>query len=99
MRNSNVPPSLGLLFSTAATLVSPAHETITRMPLYCSVPPLSARSPVKAVIRRLLETIDVWRRRMMERRRLALLDDRMLKDIGIDRHDVREELEKPFWKA
>lgn len=37
-------------------------------------------------------------RRRRERQALALLSDHMLRDIGVDRVDVRRETEKPFWK-
>jgi uncharacterized protein YjiS (DUF1127 family) len=38
-----------------------------------------------------------WQERARQRRRLAELDDRMLKDIGLTRADVSREVEKPFW--
>lgn len=31
------------------------------------------------------------------RRALAVLDDRMLRDIGLSRVDAKREAEKPFW--
>jgi uncharacterized protein YjiS (DUF1127 family) len=39
-----------------------------------------------------------WRRRSRDRAALAMLDDRMLRDIGISRVDVWQEVDKPFWK-
>jgi uncharacterized protein YjiS (DUF1127 family) len=38
-----------------------------------------------------------WRRWTVSRRELARLDDRMLRDIGINRADVFQELNKSFW--
>lgn len=38
--------------------------------------------------------IDVSR----QRKQLAGLDEHMLKDIGIDKAYVRQEISKPFWK-
>ena len=35
--------------------------------------------------------------RVRERRALAALDDRMLRDIGISRADAERETSKPFW--
>ncbi|QQS15018.1 MAG: DUF1127 domain-containing protein [Rhodospirillales bacterium] len=32
------------------------------------------------------------------RRALLTLDDRMLRDIGVDRATARDEGEKPFWR-
>jgi uncharacterized protein YjiS (DUF1127 family) len=39
----------------------------------------------------------VWQLRARERRRLASLDDRMLRDIGLSATDVEKEWRKPFW--
>ncbi len=39
-----------------------------------------------------------WRARVRSRRRLAQLDDRMLRDIGIDRARVWQETRKWFWQ-
>jgi uncharacterized protein YjiS (DUF1127 family) len=39
-----------------------------------------------------------WRRRAGDRARLAELDDRMLKDIGLTRADAEFLANKPFWK-
>ena len=99
MKNSNAPHSLGLLFSTATALLSPANETMTRRPLYGSVPPLTVRSSAYSALSDMRGLIGVWRRRFDERKKLGLLDDRMLRDIGLDRQDIAVEVEKPFWKA
>lgn len=37
-------------------------------------------------------------RRRQQRRALGQLDDRLLRDIGIDREDVLLEAAKPFWR-
>ena len=42
-------------------------------------------------------TVLEWQERARQRYRLAELDDRMLKDIGLSRADVTREVEKPFW--
>lgn len=39
-----------------------------------------------------------WRRLAYERRLLASLDDRMLRDIGVSRSDAEAESGKPFWR-
>jgi len=39
-----------------------------------------------------------WRRRVRERRALAEFTDRDLRDIGVTRVDVQNELAKPFWR-
>ena len=42
--------------------------------------------------------IGEWHRRSRERAQLAMLDDRMLRDIGVTRADVWYECNKPFWR-
>lgn len=42
-------------------------------------------------------TVLEWQERARQRYRLAELDDRMLKDIGLARADVSREVGKPFW--
>ena len=44
-------------------------------------------------------TLKLWYGRARQRRQLRRLDDRLLRDIGIDRIAARHESEKPFWKA
>ena len=39
-----------------------------------------------------------WRRRSGDRAALAGLDERMLRDIGLNRGDVLHEINKPFWR-
>ncbi len=36
--------------------------------------------------------------RVRSRRTLGLMDDRMLRDIGIDRGTAYQEIQKPFWR-
>ncbi len=38
-----------------------------------------------------------WQNRVRERKHLASLDDRMLRDVGLSRVDVEREASKPFW--
>ncbi|MEQ9349867.1 MAG: DUF1127 domain-containing protein [Alphaproteobacteria bacterium] len=46
-----------------------------------------------------MATVGLWRRRARDRRDLASLSDRDLRDIGIDRFTARREAAKPFWRA
>ena len=46
-----------------------------------------------------LQTLQLWYERSRQRRRLARLDDRLLRDIGIDRIAAMEEISKPFWRG
>jgi uncharacterized protein YjiS (DUF1127 family) len=47
---------------------------------------------------RLIDTSLGWLYRARSRRMLASLDDRMLRDIGIDRARADGEAGKPFWR-
>ena len=48
---------------------------------------------------RAVGTLLTWQERDRQRRALAQLDARMLKDIGRSRAEVDLELRKPFWHA
>lgn len=48
----------------------------------------------QAAANKLFDMIEVSR----QRRALARLDDRLLKDIGITRCDVEQEISRPFWR-
>jgi len=50
------------------------------------------------VLRRVFAGIAIWRERATQRRHLATLSDRMLRDIGVDRAHARVEASKPFWR-
>lgn len=39
-----------------------------------------------------------WNARIVQRRALARLDERLLADIGYSAQQAREEIIKPFWK-
>jgi uncharacterized protein YjiS (DUF1127 family) len=49
-----------------------------------------------AVLATLLAT---WRRRLRDRRALATMDERSLRDLGLTRYDAFYEARKPFWRA
>jgi uncharacterized protein YjiS (DUF1127 family) len=44
------------------------------------------------------EAVLTWAERGRQRRQLAGLNDYMLRDIGLTRSDVAEEIRKPFWR-
>jgi uncharacterized protein YjiS (DUF1127 family) len=56
-------------------------------------------SPVQDFLIRALDHLGRWRDRAGQRRRLMMLDGRMLRDIGMDRATAAEEAAKPFWRA
>lgn len=43
-------------------------------------------------------TLSIWLNRSRQRKNLAALDERMLKDIGYTTSQARNEFSKPFWK-
>ncbi len=47
---------------------------------------------------RVVDVMLTWSDRMRQRRHLAELDDRLLRDIGISRADVEAEISRPFWR-
>ncbi len=47
---------------------------------------------------RVFDRLAEWQDRDAGRSRLASLDDRMLRDIGVDRGRASEESFKPFWR-
>jgi uncharacterized protein YjiS (DUF1127 family) len=47
---------------------------------------------------RLWALIQSWEKRSRQRRELGLLDDHLLRDIGVSREAAGQEAAKPFWK-
>ena len=47
----------------------------------------------------LLKLLISWQERANQRHCLARLDERLLRDIGLDRTRVAQETAKPFWRA
>ncbi|MSO77309.1 MAG: DUF1127 domain-containing protein [Alphaproteobacteria bacterium] len=66
--------------------------------------PAIARRPARSLLGRLaLPRVLAalwrdWTARAEQRRALAALDDRMLRDVGLNRGDVARELAKPPWR-
>jgi len=46
-----------------------------------------------------LALIGEWRRRLQDRRELAEMCERSLRDIGLSRYEAHSEANKPFWRA
>ncbi len=57
------------------------------------------RDLVRAAASRTFGTLLLWQRRANERHALAHLDDRILRDLGLNRAEVAWESRKPFWRA
>ncbi len=57
------------------------------------------RDLVRAAASRTFGTLLLWQRRANERHALAHLDDRILRDLGLNRSAMVLESHKPFWRA
>jgi uncharacterized protein YjiS (DUF1127 family) len=53
----------------------------------------------RAALSAIADAFSAWQERVSQRRTLARLDDRMLRDMGLTRSDVEHEVSKPFWQA
>jgi len=74
------------------------HQSLTN----CQALPPHARfavPPRSGLFARLTKTLLLWRGRMRERRELALLNPRDLRDIGVSSSDVWHEIKQPFWRS
>lgn len=47
----------------------------------------------------LLQGLLCWQERSSQRRHLAGLEDRLLRDVGLSRADIDQEVRKPFWQG
>ena len=61
--------------------------------------PSRSSSFISAGAAKVWQTLLTWQRRANERTRLAEMDPRLLKDIGVTRVDAWREIQKPFWSA
>ena len=59
---------------------------------------IEMRQLPRLAFRQAVAVLREWRRRSRDRAQLASLDDRMLRDIGVSRGDVLQEINKPFWR-
>ncbi len=62
---------------------------------YCRTP--SRRPQTSSLAGKLLDVLFSWQERANQRHALTQLDDRLLRDVGLDRVDVDREVAKPFW--
>lgn len=78
------------------TMVSHLNEDAT---LHClRAGSRGLRFPIQEFLMRVSDALAGWHDRAAERRRLLALDDRALRDIGIDRATAHIEGGKPFWR-
>ena len=58
----------------------------------------SSKAPLAGTYTAFNQILGTWRRRTRERRELASLDQRSLRDLGISPSEVQWEANKPFWQ-
>jgi uncharacterized protein YjiS (DUF1127 family) len=58
----------------------------------------SVRNPLRPAVTLPARVLRVWWRHRIERRELAALSDRELRDIGLNRYELAHAIRKPFRK-
>ena len=74
----------------------------TLQPDYVHRAPAENDSPVYRALLRLAGLIDVWAERSLQRRHMRRLlrgNPLFLKDIGVRRYVIWQEISKPFWRV
>ena len=85
-----IPAPLG---TSPNVLRPPQFVARQQVPLYALALRVAARGCVEGA-----RTLWLWRERARQRRHLSELNDRLLRDIGLTRDQVRAEYRKPFWQ-
>ncbi len=57
------------------------------------------RAKIRTIGIGIMTVVFEWQERAEQRHRLAELDERMRKDIGLSWADISREASKPFWRA
>jgi uncharacterized protein YjiS (DUF1127 family) len=58
----------------------------------------SSKAPLAGTYTAFNQILGTWRRRARERRELATLDHRTLRDLGLSASEIQWEASKPFWR-
>jgi uncharacterized protein YjiS (DUF1127 family) len=85
-------------FFSIATLAAPHDGALAARPLSEPWLPRAWRA-LHAALRLAADAISTWRERARMRHQLLMLDDRLLRDIGLTRLEAQSEAEKPFWRV
>ena len=80
----------------ATPRASAGHEAAAAVP--CR-PVVAPRASWRLILGSIVATLREWRRRSVNRGELARLDERTLRDIGIDPGAVDYEMYQPFWRS
>ena len=57
-----------------------------------------SKAPLAGTFTAFNQILATWRRRTQERRELANLDHRAIRDIGLSPSEIQFEANKPFWR-
>jgi uncharacterized protein YjiS (DUF1127 family) len=79
-----------------ATPASARHEPAAAVP--CRPVVAAPRASWSLILGSMVATLREWRRRRVGRRELASLDERTLRDIGLDPGVVDYEVSRSFWR-
>ena len=79
-----------------ATPASARHEPAAAVPCHPVV--AAPRASWSLILGLIVATLREWRRRRVGRRELASLDERTLRDIGLDPGVVDYEVSRSFWR-
>ncbi|MDP1839390.1 MAG: DUF1127 domain-containing protein [Reyranella sp.] len=58
----------------------------------------SSKAPLAGTYTAFSQILATWRRRAKERRELANLDHRAIRDLGLSPSEIQFEANKPFWR-
>jgi uncharacterized protein YjiS (DUF1127 family) len=58
----------------------------------------SSMAPLAGTYTAFAKILQTWRKRAHDRKELAQLDHRTLRDLGLNEGTVRFEANKPFWR-
>jgi uncharacterized protein YjiS (DUF1127 family) len=80
--------------------VAPPRASARHQPAatVANCPVEAPRARWRAILGSIVARLREWRRRSMARRELAIFDERMLRDIGIDPSIVDYEMRQSFWR-
>lgn len=73
------------------------HQTLTNC--HVGVPGRLVMRQRRGWLARLVATLHLWQRRARERRELAQLSERDLRDLRLTSVDVWHEISRPFWRG
>ena len=76
------------------------HSILPQMPISALAHAThSLRDLLEHAIQATYATLVLWNDRQMQRNHLSELDERLLRDMGLSRQQVRQEALKPFWRG